>query len=288
MIRKINIGAGPFWQFNEWEILDNVPGKYHGKKNHYGKCWDSKLSSNSYDVIFCSHMLEHIPQFRLEKTIYEFNRILKINGTIRILVPDLKKLASAYIKNNQKVFSGQKKYIDFMGIGSAFIRKIISPGGNTILVSREFDEIIGSYGHLFAFDFEMLRLILSKWGFNQINKCKIGESKIPEIRKNPQSFVCNGKKYSLKDPFVKNKKYKNSNSEYFFTGFDKITDNQLIVEAKKIKNVEYKKTTIFSDYYHRGFQSPPDKIKIFLIKIICKIVDNLFLVITKLRSLFRS
>ena len=52
MIRKINIGAGPFWQFNEWEILDNVPGKYHGKKKHYGKCWDSKLSSNSYDVLF--------------------------------------------------------------------------------------------------------------------------------------------------------------------------------------------------------------------------------------------
>ena len=34
MIRKINIGAGPFWQFNEWEILDNVPGKYHGKKKN--------------------------------------------------------------------------------------------------------------------------------------------------------------------------------------------------------------------------------------------------------------
>ena len=60
------------------------------------------------------------------------------------------------LKMIKKVFSGQKKYIDFMGVGSAFIRKIISPGGNTILLSREFDEIIGSYGHLFAFDFEML------------------------------------------------------------------------------------------------------------------------------------
>ena len=35
--------------------------------NTITKCWDSKLSSNNYDVIFCSHMLEHIPQFRLEK-----------------------------------------------------------------------------------------------------------------------------------------------------------------------------------------------------------------------------
>ena len=90
-------------------------------KKHFGKCWDSKLPSDSFDVIFCSHMLEHIPQFRLEKTIYEFNRILKIDGTVRILVPDLKKLALAYVKNDKKVFTGQKKYIEFMGVGSAFL-----------------------------------------------------------------------------------------------------------------------------------------------------------------------
>ena len=81
-----------------------------------------------------------------------------------------------------------------MGVGSAFIRKILSPGGNTILVSREFDEIIGSYGHLFAFDFEMLRLILTKWGFGDIKNCKIGQSSITEISKNSQSFVCGDKK----------------------------------------------------------------------------------------------
>ena len=52
MMRKINIGAGPLWQFEDWEVLDNVPGKYTDIKKHYGKCWDSKLPSDSYDVIF--------------------------------------------------------------------------------------------------------------------------------------------------------------------------------------------------------------------------------------------
>ena len=287
-MRKINIGAGPLWQFEDWEVLDNVPGKYTDIKKHFGKCWDSKLPSDSFDVIFCSHMLEHIPQFRLEKTIYEFNRILKIDGTVRILVPDLKKLALAYVKNDKKVFTGQKKYIEFMGVGSAFIRKILSPGGNTILVSREFDEIIGSYGHLFAFDFEMLRLILTKWGFGDIKNCKIGQSSITEISKNLQSFVCGDKKYSLKDTFVKKKKYKASNEKYFFTGFDKITENQLIVEAKKIKNVKYSKAYIFSDYYHRGFESPPDKIKISIIKNVVKTIDAFFSIITKLKSFIKN
>ena len=175
-----------------------------------------------------------------------------------------------------------------MGIGSAFIRKILSPGGNTILVSREFDEIIGSYGHLFAFDFEMLRLILTKWGFADIKNCKIGQSSITEISKNLQSFVCGDKKYSLKDTFVKKKKYKASNEKYFFTGFDKITENKLIVEAKKIKNVKYSKAYIFSDYYHRGFESPPDKIKILIIKKIVKIIDTFFLIIIKLKSFLKN
>ena len=70
-----------------------------------------------------------------------------------------------------------------MGVGSAFIRKIISPGGNTILLSREFDEIIGSYGHLFAFDFEMLRLILSKWGLIKLVNVKLVNQKYQKSEK---------------------------------------------------------------------------------------------------------
>ena len=74
----------------------------------------------------------------------------------------------------------------------------------------------------------------------------------------------------------------------FFTGFDKITENQLIVEAKKIKNVKYSKAYVFSDYYHRGFESPPDKIKISIIKNVVKIIDTLFSMITKLKSFIKN
>ena len=48
-MRKINIGAGPLWQFEDWEVLDNVPGKYTDIKKHFGKCWDSKLPSDSFE-----------------------------------------------------------------------------------------------------------------------------------------------------------------------------------------------------------------------------------------------
>ena len=35
---------------------------------------------------------------------------------------------------------------------------LISPGGQTIAMSREMDEFFGGYAHLYSFDFEMLNI----------------------------------------------------------------------------------------------------------------------------------
>ena len=103
-MKKINIGAGAFWRSDGWETLDNAPSSYSYKWQHYGKCWDTKLKSNSYEIVFTSHTLEHVPQFRIEKTFAEINRIMKIGGTLRILVPDLESSARAYLKKDKKFF----------------------------------------------------------------------------------------------------------------------------------------------------------------------------------------
>ena len=113
-------------------------------------------------------------------------------------------------------------------------------------------------------------------GVRKIRECKIGESSISDISKNKQSFVCGDRNYSLKDPFVKKKLFRHTNELFFYTGFDKVTNNQLIVEAVKIKNINYVKDNIFDDYFHRGFESFQDKIKLHIIKIICNIVDKIF------------
>ncbi len=46
---------------------------------------DIRRPDNTFDVIYCSHVLEHVPDDR--KAISEFYRVLKQNGWAVILVP---------------------------------------------------------------------------------------------------------------------------------------------------------------------------------------------------------
>ena len=236
-MNKINIGAGYNWYCEGWETLDNAPiSKKLLKYQNYGKCWDSKLKTDYYDILFTSHTLEHIPHFRLEKTISEFNRILKKGGLIRIAVPSMKKAAKAYLDNNISFFNKSKHYSNHMGIGASFLRILISPGGQTLAFSREMDEFIGGYAHTYAFDYKMLKIVLEKWGFEMVRECNPGDSKIKEMKK-LQFVNCNGKEYLTTSKFFKEEKF--LNQEYFISGFDKNLKSQLIIEAVKKRNVNY-------------------------------------------------
>lgn len=280
-MKKINIGAGFEWFYDGWESLDNVPVKYTKTQQHIGKCWDSKLKSNYYDIVFTSHTLEHIPQFRIEKTIYEINRILKIGGTFRLLVPNLRLAASAYLKGDKSFFKISKHYSDDLGIGGSFMRLLISPGSQTIAISREIDEFLGGYAHLYCFDFEIMRVLLQKWGFSNIKECKPGGSKIKEMREF-QHVVCNKKKYDMDSSFVKNKKFEKYEN-FYFSGFDKKWKNQLIIEAVKKKNVDYKESKVFLDFRQVRFDSIVDKIKIKIFNKISLIIDYLIKLIKILK-----
>ena len=278
-MNKINIGAGLKWKGKNWHTLDNAPGKYN-KNQFYGKCWNSNLKSNYYNIVFSSHTLEHIPQFRIEKTISEFNRIMKINGTIRLLVPNLKLAAKAYITNNKSFFKISKHYNEDLGIGGSFMRLLISPGGQTVAVSRELDEIIGGYAHLFCYDFIILKSILEKWGFGKIRECKPGKSTINELRE-MQYVNCDGKKYSINHKFIRSREFLKSN--FFFGGFDKDWSNQLIVEAKKIKNVKYDKNIEFIDLKQNLNEGPLDIVKLKVYKTISILIDFIYVILKTLK-----
>jgi predicted SAM-dependent methyltransferase len=273
--RKINIGAGTAWQARGWEVLDNMPGVYGQPWIHRGKAWDSGLPSEAYDIIFTSHMLEHIPHFRLEKTIAEFNRIMRAGGVIRILVPDLRKAAKAYVARDKSFFSGSRHYSDHMGIGASFLRLIVSPGGQTLALSREMDEIIGGYAHLHAFDFEMLKTVLEKYGFEDVVESKPGESAVEELR-TMQYWICNGNRYESNAPEIKIQNLHKHAADAVMSGFDKPSKSQLVVEARKARNVPYCFDEEFDYNKTSRMVSRKDRIKLVGLKAVSVTTDSLY------------
>ena len=58
---------------------------------------------------------------------------------------------------------------------------IVSLGQDTILVDRNISEFISGYAHLYFYDFDMLNVILSKLGFNNILQKGFCDSSIEEF-----------------------------------------------------------------------------------------------------------
>ena len=266
-MKKINIGAGTDWYHDGWDVLDNGSGSYDEPWKIKGKSWDSNLPDNSYDIIFTSHMLEHIPHFRIEKTIAEFNRVLKKGGKLRILVPSLKKYATAYVNGDKSYFSGSKHYSSHLGIGGSFVRLIISPGQQTIAFSREMDEIFGGYAHLYAYDFDMMRIMLEKWGFGEIVESEPGMSSISELR-DFQHLIHDGQRFERSDEFVRKREYLKTGKKWYFSGFDKQSQTQLVIEATKVRDEPY---SYDKEYEYNKIARFDDKLSIIKISVYRKI-----------------
>ncbi|MFA6362435.1 methyltransferase domain-containing protein [Methanoregula sp.] len=194
-MRKLNLGCGSNWRKEGWDTLDHSiltkPWQLQPQ------AWNLPYADGVFDQVFTSHMFEHISSMKIEQTICEINRVMKNNGILRILTPDLKKLATAYVNNDAQTM---QKFIDEdhsgisakMGLGGAFINFISSAGSDNILLSSDYSEIIGSYAHVYCYDFEMLAYILQHYGFiidqenSQIDHSNIQEHK--ELRNVPYNI----------------------------------------------------------------------------------------------------
>lgn len=63
------------------------------------------LADNSVDLLYASHVLEHIPRTKLLKTLKDWYRVLKPGGKLRFGVPDFDKLIEVYKLSNRDVNS---------------------------------------------------------------------------------------------------------------------------------------------------------------------------------------
>lgn len=88
--RYINIDARPL------KHVHIVTKKIHKLK---------KIKSNSVDLVYMCHIMEHIPVYDISIVFAEMKRILKTGGVLRISVPDFDKIINVYTQCGKDIDS---------------------------------------------------------------------------------------------------------------------------------------------------------------------------------------
>ena len=96
-MKYLNVGCGGHFSTNaEWTNLDFV-STGSGVIAH-NLLQGIPFEKDRFDFVYHSHVLEHFSREDGEKLIQECNRVLKQNGVLRIVIPDLERIAREYLK----------------------------------------------------------------------------------------------------------------------------------------------------------------------------------------------
>ena len=170
--KKLNIGCGDtFINDISWINIDIDSNSKDVISHNILK--DIPFSNESFDFIYTSHFIEHIPLEKIDFFFRECSRVLKKGGYIRIVTPDLEEMCQSYIhykQNNKK-----KKEFVSIEIIDQLVRK--KKGG-------KLKEIINNY--LENKDQEMINFINSRTGYflkKKSNNNNVSNSIILKLKK---------------------------------------------------------------------------------------------------------
>ena len=238
---KLNLGASPIWSKDGWHTLDHKLIESTATAIA-GDATNIRLPDGSCDIVFCSHVFEHIPHTRLPIVLSEINRVLRPGGILRLLTPDLEIIAKAYVEKNDDFFRAAKEEDESLrtdlGFGGILMNFIVSPGQDTVLLNRDMSEFIAGYAHLYSYDFTMLNTIMTRLGYST-RKAIFNDSAVPEMQTPLHVLGLKPEWQNFNQEFYKknNLVHQLVNGKYEInfkvTGFDRDPLTSLIIEAKK-------------------------------------------------------
>jgi SAM-dependent methyltransferase len=238
---KLNLGASPIWYKDSWVALDHKLKKSN-QTAIAGDAANIDLPDGGCAVVFCSHVFEHIPHYKLPLVISEINRVLMPGGILRLLTPDLEKVCQAYAKKDKAFFRRAKAEDESLrtdlGLGGMLMNFIVSPGQDTVLLDRGLKEFIGGYAHLYSYDLKMLSTMLQKLGFKS-KRSPFNGSAVREMREPlhvtglPPVWQDLNQKFYAKHGLVHRLVNGRYEINFKLTGFDRDPLTSLIIEAKK-------------------------------------------------------
>jgi hypothetical protein len=174
---KINIGCG-LSGIAGWHNLDNSPTITLSRipvLNHLLKTPSWPRDVRRYDVrqglrfangsvryIYSSHTFEHFTYAESVAIAKDCFRVLALGGVLRIVVPDLERIAREYLADTRPLAA--QNFISRLGLNHS-VQDIVHPGSN----------------HSQMLDGKALVHLLREAGFEQVAVSEFGRSAIPEI-----------------------------------------------------------------------------------------------------------
>jgi predicted SAM-dependent methyltransferase len=102
---KLNIGCGrqchPEWCNVDLHAFDDSVMEHDIRTG-------LPFADGTFDVVYHSHVLEHLSPEQGEMLIHECFRVLRAGGILRIVVPDLERIAELYLQMLRKAWNGEK------------------------------------------------------------------------------------------------------------------------------------------------------------------------------------
>ncbi len=130
----------------------------------YSKATNLPVIENSVEIIYSSHMLEHLDRQDALVFLQEAHRVLVVGGLIRLCLPDINKLCKSYLEH---------------GDADIFVEQTLlaTPSQKTTFSKLKFF-IIGSRHHMWMYDAKSLTRLMLKVGFRDIKILEPGETRI--------------------------------------------------------------------------------------------------------------
>ena len=144
---------------SDWKTMDLIPGP-DVDITHDLTDLPLPFNDNEFTIVYMSHILEHIAWTKTAPVLKELYRIIKPGGQLEVWVPDLEKLAKAYINPSLIKNDGWYKF---------------NPDKDP---TRWFNGRLFTYGpgdenfHRAAFDERYLTKCFSQSGFVAMNRMK--------------------------------------------------------------------------------------------------------------------
>jgi predicted SAM-dependent methyltransferase len=122
------------------------------------------LPDNSVEVLYSSHMIEHLDRQEIDHFLNEAMRVLKPGGVLRLAFPDINLYVAQYLEHRD---------------ADRFVASTLMTHARPRSLSEHVQSlIVGDRHHLWMYDGESLSRLLTKHGFVNASPMPKGETRI--------------------------------------------------------------------------------------------------------------